>query len=99
MEAAIVAWLHDVALRAFGLSLFLLLGLDACFALILFATRDRGIVNRWTSRVLAANLVLVGTGIGVPMLALGSGAVIQTVAPLVPSMTHVYINEGDGPPR
>jgi hypothetical protein len=97
MEAAILAWLNDVALRAFGLSLFLLLGLDAVFAVILLATRDRAIVNRWTSRVLAANLVLVGTGIGVPMLALGSGVVVQMVAPLVPSMPHVYINEGDTP--
>lgn len=97
MEAAILAWLHDVAIRAFGLSLFLLLGLNALFALVLFATRDRGIVNRWTSRVLAANLMLVGTGIGVPMLALGSRVVVQMVAPLVPSMTHVYEDDGDAP--
>ena len=100
MEAAILAWLHDVALRAFGLSLFLLLGLDAIFALVLFATRDRTIVNRWTSKVLAVNLVLVGTGIGVPMLAFGSRVVVQIVAPLVPSMTHIYIDEPDAePPR
>lgn len=92
MEAAILAWLHDVAIRAFGLSLFLLLGLDAVFALILFATRDRGIVNRWTSRVLAANLMLVGTGIGVPVLALGSRVVVQMVAPFVPS---IHVGDGD----
>lgn len=95
MEAAILAWLHDVAVRAFGLSLFLLLAIDGVFAVVLLATRDRGIVNRWTSRVLAANLVLAGTGIGVPVLALGSRAVVQLVAPLVPSMTHVYIKEDD----
>lgn len=95
MEAAILAWLHDVALRAFGLSLFLLLAFDAAFALVLFATRDRAIVNRWTSRVLAVNLMLVGTGIGVPMLALGSRVVVQMVAPLVPSMTQIYVDEAD----
>ena len=99
MEAAILAWLNDVALRAFGLSLFLLLALDGLFAVVLFATRDRALVNRWTSRLLAVNLVLVGTGIGVPMLALGSSVVVQMIAPLVPSMTQVYINEGDTPPR
>ena len=71
MEAAILAWLQNLAIRAFGISLFLLLAIDGAFALVLFATRDRGIVNRWTSRVLAVNLVLAGTGVGVPVLALG----------------------------
>ena len=93
MEAAILAWLQDVAIRAFGLSLFLLLAIDAVFAMILLAKRDRGIVNRWTSRVLAANLVLAGTGIGIPMLALGSRVAVRMVAPLIPSLPHIYINE------
>jgi hypothetical protein len=97
MEAAILAWLQDVAIRAFGLSLFLLLAIDAVFAVILLAKRDRGIVNRWTSRVLAANLVLAGTGIGIPMLALGSRVAVRMVAPLIPSLPHIYINEDDVP--
>lgn len=97
MEAAILAWLHDVAIRAFGLSLFLLLAIDGVFAVVLLATRDRTIVNRWTSRVLAANLVLAGTGIGVPMLALGSRVAVRMVAPLIPSLPHIYINEQDIP--
>ena len=50
-----------------------MLVVDLGYALVLFATRDREIVNRWTSRVLAVNLVLAGTGIGVPMLALERG--------------------------
>ena len=91
MEAAILAWLQDVAIRAFGLSLFLLLAIDGAFALVIFATRDRAIVNRWTSRVLAANLVLAGTGIGVPVLALGSRLAIRAVAPFIPSLPGTYI--------
>ena len=97
MEAAILAWLHDVAIRAFGLSVFLLLAIDALFAVTLLATRDRGIVNRWTSRVLAANLLLAGTGIGVPMLALGSRVVVRMVAPLVPNVTSVHVDDDDAP--
>jgi hypothetical protein len=97
LEAAILAWLHDVAVRAFGLSLFLLLAIDGAFAVLLLATRDRGIVNRWTSRVLAANLVLAGTGIGVPMLAFGSRVAVRMLAPLIPSSPHIYINEEDAP--
>ena len=95
MEAAILAWLQDVAIRAFGLSLFLLLAIDGAFALVLFATRDREIVHRWTSRVLAANLVLAGTGVGVPVLALGSRLVVRVVAPMIPSPPSIYINASD----
>ncbi len=101
MEAAILAWLQNLAIRAFGISLFLLLAIDAAFALVLFATRDRGIVNRWTSRVLAANLMLAGTGVGVPVLALGSRLAVRIVAPMIPSLPMVYINaekEDDAPP-
>ena len=97
MEAAILAWLHDVAIRAFGLSLFVMLAIIGVFAVILLVTKDRGIVIRWTSRVLAANLVLAGTGIGVPVLALGSRVAVRMVAPFIPSMPHVYINEDDIP--
>ena len=101
MEAAILAWLQNLAIRAFGISLFLLLAIDGAFALVLFATRDRGIVNRWTSRVLAVNLVLAGTGIGVPVLALGSRLAVRLVAPMIPSPPSVYINadkDDDEPP-
>lgn len=92
MEAAIQAWLQDLAIRAFGISLFLMVAIDGAFALILFATRDRTIVNRWTSRVLAANLVLAGTGVGVPMLALSSRVAVRAMAPFVP---HIVVNDND----
>ena len=104
MEAAILAWLQNLAIRAFGMSLFLLLAIDGAFALVLLATRDRAIVNRWTSRVLAANLFLAGTGVGVPVLALGSRLVVRVVAPLIPTLPSIYINasaddDEAGPPR
>jgi len=67
------------------------------FAVIVLVTKDREIVNRWTSRILAANLVLAGTGIGVPVLALGSRVAVRAVAPFIPSMPQVSINEDDAP--
>ncbi len=96
MEAAILAWLQNLAIRAFGISLFLLLAIDGAFALVLFATRDRGIVNRWTSRVLAVNLALAGTGVGVPVLALGSRLAVRLVAPMLPSLPSAYFNADVG---
>jgi hypothetical protein len=95
MEAAISAWLQELAIRAFGISLFLMLAIDGAFAVVLLATRDRGIVNRWTSRVLAVNLVLAGTGIGVPVVALGSRLAVGMVAPLIPSLPGVTIDDED----
>ena len=83
MEAAILDWLSDVSVRAFGVSLIALLGIDLLFAAVILVRRDRELVNRWTSRVLAANLVLVGTGIGVPALAGGSRIAVRIVAPLI----------------
>ena len=95
MEAALLAWLQGVAIRAFGLSLFLILAIDGAFAIALFATRDRSIVNRWTSRVLAANLILAGTGIGVPVLALGSRLVVRAVVPLIPAISVFSDDDND----
>ena len=95
MEAAILAWLQELAIRAFGISLFLVLAIDGAFAIVLLATRDRAIVNRWTSRVLAANLVLGGTGVGVPVLALTSRVAVRAIAPLVPNMPRFVISEDD----
>jgi len=98
MEAAISAWLQDLAVRAFGISLFLMLAIDAAYAVILLATRDRGIVNRWTSRVLAVNLVLSGTGIGVPVLALSTRLAVRVVAPLIPRLPGLMVIDEDAPP-
>ena len=98
MEAAISAWLQDLAIRAFGISLFLMLAIDAAYAVILLATRDRGIVNRWTSRVLAVNLILGGTGIGVPVLALSTRLAVRVVAPLIPRLPGLMIIDEDTPP-
>src|SRR5687767_4285479 len=99
MEAAVLAWLQELAVRAFGISLFLVLAIDGAYALVLFVSRDRGIVHRWTSRVLAANLVLAGTGIGVPVLALSARLGVRVVAPLIPHLPSVMIVDEDAPPR
>jgi hypothetical protein len=43
-------------------------------------TRSRDLVNRWTSRLVAANLLLLATGVGVPAVAQAMRMVIQGVA-------------------
>jgi hypothetical protein len=40
-------------------------------------------VNRWTGRIVAANLLLLGAGLGVPATAFVAKSVVTTLAPTV----------------
>jgi hypothetical protein len=63
------AWLDAAAARVFGLAALLFIALNAGAIWLVIAKRDRTIVNRWTGRWLAANLLLLGAGVGVPVVA------------------------------
>lgn len=68
MESTFVDWLANVGSSAFSYSLAAFVLLNGAAIAAVAITRDRSIVNRWTARLLAANLVLVGTGVGIPVL-------------------------------
>ena len=73
------------SIGSFGSSVFRLclvafVVLNAAGAITVFLTRNRQIVNRWTSRFVAANLLLVGAGAGVPLMAQALKLVVKTVA-------------------
>lgn len=63
------AWLDGAAARAFALCATLFVVMNAAAVALVFVKRDRGIVNRWTARWVAANLMLLGAGLGVPVAA------------------------------
>jgi len=44
-------------------------------------TRRRDLVNQWTGRVLAANALLLGAGLGVPAAAFLAKSAVQAFAP------------------
>jgi hypothetical protein len=46
-------------------------------------TRSRELVNRWTARILAANLMLLGAGLGVPAASFVAKSVVVALAPSV----------------
>jgi hypothetical protein len=46
-------------------------------------SRDRAGVTRWTTRVLAANLVLLATGVGALVLTTVARSTLQAFAPSV----------------
>ena len=63
------AWLDVAGTRVFALCATLFVLMNGAAVAIVFAKRDRGLVNRWTARWLAANMLLVGAGAGVPLAA------------------------------
>lgn len=81
MPDSIISWLDGVGSTAFTLSAVAFVVLNGIAIASLFLTRDRGLVNRWTPHFLAANLLLLGTGLGVPLAALAARTVITAVTP------------------
>lgn len=63
------AWLDGAGTRVFVLCATLFVVMNTAAVALVFVKRDRGIVNRWTARWVAANLVLLGAGLGVPVAA------------------------------
>jgi hypothetical protein len=63
------AWLDGAGARVFALCATLFVAMNVAAVALVFVKRDRGIVNRGTARWVAANLVLLGAGLGVPVAA------------------------------
>jgi hypothetical protein len=69
-------WLGTAAFRWSALGFLLMNGLAVT---AFFVTRDRGLVNRWTSKLVFGNVVLLGTGLGVPILTKAAMLVVEAV--------------------
>ena len=81
MQSTMVSWLDSTGSLAFTVSAWAFIALNG-FALAVFAwKRDRALVNRYTTAFLAVNLVLLGTGLGVPLLTFTARTALLAVAP------------------
>ena len=69
MLESIVLWLDQTASSVFWTCAAGLVLLDVAAVGTVLITRSRALVDRWTGRVLAANLLLFGAGLGVPAAA------------------------------
>lgn len=83
MEARILDWLQTVGWTAFWISAVLFVAVNAFGIAMIVARRDRQLVNTWTSRFLATNLVLVSTGLGIPLLTTAARLAVSVSAPVV----------------
>lgn len=80
--------LQQLASRAFWWSFWLFVAVNATAVAVIAIRRDRELVNRWTSRLLAANLVLAGTGLGVPLALHATRALLWMASPVLPAVTQ-----------
>ena len=69
MLESTVLWLDQVSTEVFWICAAALVLIDVAAVAVVLQTRSRKIVDRWTSRVLTANLLLLGAGLGVPAVA------------------------------
>lgn len=80
MDSTIVDWLNGVGTQAFKWSLGIFLVVNGVAAITFFLSRDRALVNRWTGRVLAIDLLLLGTGTGVPLVTTMASMTVSVVS-------------------
>jgi hypothetical protein len=83
MLDALILWLDQVRSTVFWLCAIGLVTVDLGAVAVVMATRSRALVNRWTGPVLAANLFLLGAGLGVPVAALAAKLVANSLAPVL----------------
>lgn len=83
----IAQWLDSIGARAFGISATMFVLMNGAAIAILAIKRDYSLVNRWTSRLLAANLVLLGTGIGLPLATTLARTAVMALAPMTQGIT------------
>jgi hypothetical protein len=83
----LILWLDQVRSAVFWACLTGLVVLDVGAVAAVVATRSRALVNRWTGAVLAANLILLGAGVGVPVVAYAAKAVASALAPSLSTLS------------
>lgn len=89
MEDGILNWLASVGSTAFRWSALAFLVVNGVAITGVILTRDRALVNRWTGRLIGANLALAATGLGIPLLTTVTRAAVAAVVPSTKQATPV----------
>ena len=80
MDATLVSWLDNIGRIAFFWSVGIFVVVNAAAALTFALRSDRALVNRWTSRILAIDLLLLGTGAGIPLVTTMTSMTVSALA-------------------
>lgn len=81
MQGSLVTWLDGVGSLTFTIAAWAFLLINAAAVGLVAWKRNREFVNRWTPRFLAANLVVLGVGLGVPMTTFVARTAIRALSP------------------
>jgi hypothetical protein len=71
MEAAITDFLNAISARIFWIAAAGFVVINGAALATFLATRSRRLVDAWTPRLVATDAVLIGAGLGVPLLSGG----------------------------
>jgi len=85
MKSDLLTWLAGSGTWAWHTALTLFVVLNGIAVAVVVVTRDRSLVDRWTSRWLGANLTLLGFGVGAPLLS----STLQLVISALPDIGQV----------
>jgi len=68
MKADLIDWLARTGSWAWHVAVALLVVINAGAGLAVLGTRSQALVDRWTPRWLAANVAVLGFGLGTPLV-------------------------------
>jgi len=89
MTGWMLAWLGAAGSWAWQTSVVLLIVLNVAAVAVVSVTRDRGIVNRWTSTWLGINAGLIALGAGVPVVTGLLQLAVKALPTLGPFSAHL----------
>lgn len=92
MDLAITTWLSSISDFVFRTCAILFVVLNVGAIGLVVTTRSRALVQRWTSPWLAVNLLLLGAGAGVPLMAGIAKAAVRAVSSSPPVTVQIDRN-------
>lgn len=85
MDSSLLQWLAGIGWTAFSWALAGLLLLNAAAVTMLIVSRDRTLVQRFTSLWLAGNLLLLCIGVGVPSVTAVARLAVMGAKAVIPN--------------
>ena len=89
MLTTLTHWLGSLGWTAFAWALGALLVLNVASLALLLTRRDRELVQRYTALWLAANLLLVAIGVGIPAITAVARLTLMGLGAVVPDLGSV----------
>lgn len=87
MDVTVLSWLQRTGWSAFTWALAGILLVNGVALFAFFWKRERSLVNAWTGPVLAANIVLVAIGIGIPLITSAARLAILGMSSVIPGIS------------